>query len=192
MMPLMTFFRYSAVTVYIHREFPDDHELSKELSIYLLFYPPEFISTFQRRNCFLLCNALEKQLVKTISERSILAGLNPKFRPLREPCQFCFVVKKKILKTNKVTTAQCCTCHWPFSTIITVSPVLLVERRVDVVISVLMAGFLRSCGVELLRVFDAVVDLTPAIFPGSLQSKLLFEQSVEKGEELFQFIGTAA
>ena len=55
-----------------------------------------------------------------------------------------------------------------------------------------MAGFLRSCGVELLRVFDIVVGLTPAIFPGSLQSKLLFEQSVEKVEELFQFIGAVA
>ena len=82
------------------------------------------------------------------------------------------------------------TCHSPFSTIITVSPAFVV--RVDVVISVLMAGFLSSCGVELLQVFDAVVDLTSAIFPRSLQSKLLFEQSVEKVEELFQFIDAGA
>ena len=72
----------------------------------------------------------------------------------------------------------------------TVSPILAVGA--DVVISVLMAGYLSSCGVELLSVFDTVVGLTSAIFPGSLQSKLLFEQSVEKVEELFQFIGTAA
>ena len=64
--------------------------------------------------------------------------------------------------------------------------------RVVVVISVLMAGFLSSCDVELLPVFDAVVGITSAIFPGPLQSKLLFEQSVEKVEELFQFIDTAA
>lgn len=91
---------------------------------------------------------------------------------------------------NQFTTMQCSTRHSPFSLIITVSPVLVV--RVDVVISVPIAGFLSSCGVELLRVFDAVVGLTSAIFPGSLQTKLCFEQSVEKVEELFQFIGVAA
>lgn len=95
------------------------------------------------------------------------------------------------LQFNKVTTEQCCTGHSPFSTMITVSPVLAV--RVDVVLSVRMAGFLLSSSdVELLRVFDAVVGLASVIFPGSLQSKLLFEQSVEKVEELFQFIGAAA
>jgi len=83
------------------------------------------------------------------------------------------------------------TYHSPFSTIITVSPVLAV--RVDVVLSVSMAGFLLSSSdVELLRVFDAVVGLASVIFPGSLQSKLLFEQSVENVEELVQFIGAAA
>lgn len=72
----------------------------------------------------------------------------------------------------------------------TVSPVLVV--RVNVALSVLMAGFLLGgCGVELLRVFDTVVVLTSVIFPGSLQSKLLLEQSVEKVEELFQFIDAA-
>lgn len=84
---------------------------------------------------------------------------------------------------------QCSPYHSPFSIIITVSPVLVV--RVDVVISVIMAGFLSSCGVELLRVFDAVVGLTSAIFPGSLQTKLFFEQSVERVGELFQFMDVA-
>ena len=80
------------------------------------------------------------------------------------------------------------TCHSPFSIIITVSPVLAV--RVDVVLSVSMTGFLLSSSdVELIRVFDAVVGLASVIFPGTLQSKLLLEQSVEKVEELVQFIG---
>ena len=94
------------------------------------------------------------------------------------------------LPFNQCTTVQCSTRHSPFSTIITVSPVLVV--RVDVVISVPIAGFLSSSGVELLRVFVAVVGLTSAIFPGSLQTKLFFEQSVEKVGELFQFIDVAA
>ena len=144
--------------------------------------------------CCFLCNVQEKQLGKTISERSILAVRIANFRPLREPCQFsdqflffCGTIYHLI---KLLLTAQCYICHSPFSTIMTVSPILVV--RADVVISVLMAGYLSSCGVELFSVFDTVVGLISAIFPGSLQSKLLFEQSVEKVEELFQFIGTAA
>ena len=136
----------------------------------------------------------KKQLAKPISARFIsVSGRYCKIQTAQGTMpilQSVFFLLWNILPFNELTTVQRYTCHSPFSTIITVSPALVV--RVDVVISVLMAGFLSSCGVELLRVFDAVVGLTSAIFPGSLQSKLLFEQSVEKVEELFQFIVAGA
>lgn len=155
-------------------------------------YPPD---PKENRDCFLSCNVLEKQLVETISKRSIL-GLLAVYWKI-QTAQGILSISQSIsfssfsnLPFNQFTTVQCSTCHSPFSTIITVSPVLVV--RVDVVISVPIAGFLSSSGVELLRVFVAVVGLTSAIFPGSLQTKLFFEQSVEKVGELFQFIDVAA
>ena len=121
---------------------------------------------------------MKKQLAETISERSILEVPIANFRPLRNhvnsPISLFFVVEQNY--------SAVFTYHSPFSTIITVSPALAVRvAGVDGVLSVSMTGFLLSSSdVELLRVFDAVVGLASVIFPGSLQSKRLFEQSVER------------
>lgn len=153
-----------------------------QLSSRIYFY-------FSKKKLFSFVQCLGKTTCQNYSERSILAVLIATGNHTDPSLQSISFLSWYNLPFNKVTTPQCYTCHSPFSTIITVSPVLVV--RADVVVSVLIAGYLSSCGVELLCEFDSVVGLT-AIFPGSLQSKLLFEQSVEKVEELFQFIVVAA